>query len=181
MASAVIIAHPDDEVLWAGGWLIRNPGTTVICCSVPRHDSIRAWKFFDSCEVLGAYPRLIPATESDPDKPLGHLDALDLSRYDQIITHNRFGEYGHLHHRNVHQYITKRHNNVVTFGYRPGEMGEIVLNLTAEESERKMQALKCYNHVWPYRGQNIPKWSALLHRYIEIEGLPFDVETFDKA
>jgi LmbE family N-acetylglucosaminyl deacetylase len=182
METVVVTAHPDDEVLWAGGFLLRHPGTTVICCSVPRRDSVRAWKFFDACERLGAKPRLIPATESDPDKPLGHLDVLDLSGYDRIITHNQFGEYGHLHHQNVHQYITKRYSNktIWTFGYRPGFLGNIVINLTDEESERKLEALKAYNHIWPYLDRNIPKWEALLHRYIEIEGLDFNTETFDE-
>lgn len=183
MDQAVVVAHPDDEVLWAGGLIIANPGITVICCSVPRHDSIRAWKFFDACDVLGAKPRLIPATESDPDKPLGHLDVLDLSGFDRIITHNSHGEYGHLHHRNVHEFITSRYadKQILTFGYRPGQLGKIQIKLTEAELKTKLEALQKYNHVWPYRGQNIPKWEALIHRYQDVEGLDFSIETFDEA
>lgn len=181
METVVVTSHPDDEVLWAGGFILRNP-CTVICCSVPRHDSIRAWKFFDACESLGAKARLIPATEASPDIPLGHLDILDLSNYDLIVTHNSEGEYGHLHHRSVHEHIVNHwgHKEILTFGYRKGSIGEIRLDLSKEEYERKLTALRKYDHLWPYRGTSIPKWEALLHRYGEIEGIDFSVETFDR-
>src|SRR5687767_15907439 len=104
--NVIVVAHPDDETLWASSLPIkhRDKRWTIICCSVPRHDSIRAYKFFDACEVLGATPRLVPATESPPDKALSHLDVIDLSKFDCIVTHNELGEYGHLHHQNVHEY-----------------------------------------------------------------------------
>ena len=58
----VVTAHPDDEVLWGSGIILRNKEKkwTILCCSIPRIDDIRAYKFFDSCEVLGAKPRLLP-------------------------------------------------------------------------------------------------------------------------
>ena len=79
--NVIVTAHPDDEVLWASSLPIRYKEAkwTIICCSVPRHDSIRAWKFFDACEVLGVTPRLIPSVESSPDQFLTHLDVIDLS------------------------------------------------------------------------------------------------------
>ena len=104
--NVIVTSHPDDEVLWAGGLPICFPGKwTIICCSVPRHDSIRAWKFFDACNVLGVTPRLIPSTESEPGEVLRNLEIHDLSSFDCIVTHNQWGEYGHLHHQTVHKHI----------------------------------------------------------------------------
>ena len=182
MSKVVVTAHPDDEILWAGGFLIRNPGTTVICCSVPRHDSIRAWKFFDACYALDAKPRLLPSTESSPDQLLTHLESIDLSQYDLIVTHNSEGEYGHLHHQCVHEYVVSnwKDKKIQTFGYRKNGEGKIKIHLNPEECERKLQALKKYDHIWPYNGNNIPKWEALLHRYVTVEGINFTIETFDE-
>jgi LmbE family N-acetylglucosaminyl deacetylase len=174
---ALVVAHPDDETLWAGGYLLRHPDTTVICCSVPRHDSIRAWKFFDACDSLGVKGRIIPATESAPDKPLEHLGVLDLSRYDTIITHGKDGEYGHLHHKQVHEFITSYYpeKNILSFGFGKGE---IRLELTEDEQQRKLAALQCYDHIWPYQGRNIPKWRALMERYVWSNEVNFKLETY---
>lgn len=181
--NVIVTAHPDDEVLWSGGLPIRFPELkwTIICCSVPRHDSIRAWKFFDACEVLGSYAKLIPVTETEPSEPLRNLEVLDLTPYDCIITHNQWGEYGHRHHQYVNQYITDvwKHKKILTFGFRKGEQGKKTLHLGADESYKKLQALKKYDHLWPYETGVIPKWEALLHRYVTLEGLPFDIETYD--
>ena len=180
--NVIVTAHPDDEVLWASSFPLKYPerNWTVICCSVPRMDSIRAWKFFNACDVLGVSPRLIPSQETSPDQDLAHLDVLDLSGYDMIVTHNAHGEYGHRHHRNVHEYVTSNYDNVVTFGYSKGKLGSIHHKLTPFEYQIKLKALKQYNHLFPYRGDNIPKWEALIHRYADVEGLDFSLETFDE-
>jgi hypothetical protein len=139
--------------------VLRYPGDwTVICCSIPRRDPVRAWKFFDACEVLGAKARLLPFIESEPTESLKGLDAIDLSPFDFILTHNHAGEYGHLHHRQVAAMIQK----AMRFG--EGVDGA-VFDLTPEESAKKLKALRCYDHVLPYGGRNIPKWEALIERY----------------
>jgi len=172
----VVACHPDDEVLWAGGMLARYADRfTVICCSIPRSDPIRAWKFFDVCDVLGVKARLLPFTESEPNEGLQHLGVLDLSGFDLIVTHNRVGEYGHAHHRQMNRFIWERWGTkTATFGYRPDGRGSIVLHLTADEQAKKQAALRCYDHVSPHDGGK-PKWQALLDRYKP----DLRVETFD--
>src|SRR5262245_29588921 len=94
---AVVTAHPDDESLWCGGLLLRYPGNwTVICCSTPKRDPIRAYKFFDACERLGARGRIVVQPE-DLNTKLSFA-WIDLSPYDLIVTHGEAGEYGHPHH-----------------------------------------------------------------------------------
>ncbi len=173
---AVVVAHCDDETLWAGGLLARyGERFTVICCSIPRSDPIRAWKFFAACEVLNAKARLLPFEESAPTEPLWHLGELDLSAFDLIVTHNRDGEYGHAHHRQLHRFIGERWGvKTATFGYRPDGRGSEVLHLDSEEQVRKFAALRCYDHVSP-NDHGKPKWQALLDRY----QLDLRTETFD--
>ncbi len=178
----VLVAHPDDETLFAGGLILRYPGRwTVICCSIPRTDPIRAWKFYDACASLGVFRMgVLPFIESAPDQPLGNLDAVDLSGFDCVVTHNENGEYGHFQHRQLNSWVRGNadyRGTIVTFGYRPGGCGEIRLALTDEEQRRKRNALQCYDHVSPSDGK--PKWQALIERYGSTIG--FDVETFDIA
>lgn len=166
----VVVAHPDDECLFSAGLLICQPADwTIICCSIPRRDPIRAYKFFDACAVLGAKPRLLPFSEKDVDTPLESLQYLDLSDFDIIVTHNRIGEYGHPHHKQVHRHITQEYGQsrlIYTFGYGlPIAEHDISIRLDDARLMKKMRALRSYDHELPYEGEDRPKWEALLRRY----------------
>lgn len=178
----ILTAHPDDEVLFCGGLPLRFPGDwTVICASIPRRDPIRAFKFFDACEVLGVNARLFPAHEPHPSESISYLEYIDLSGYDHIVTHGIHGEYGHTHHKDVSRYVLSRyaHKKITAIGYRPGSEGAHKIKLTEDEKERKMAALMKYDHCLPYEGRDIPKWEALLHRYCTKGDLRFDAESYD--
>jgi LmbE family N-acetylglucosaminyl deacetylase len=181
---AVIVAHPDDECLFAAGLVLRNWAKpwTIICCSIPRRDPIRAWKFFDACEVLGAKGRLLPSQESEPSEPLCGLPQVGLlEEFDCIVTHNQWGEYGHTHHQQVARHFADAagQRRLITFGYRKDGRGAESIELNERERQLKAQAMRCYNHVLPYEQWEWPKWRALEHRYYEVEGMNPDVETYD--
>ena len=167
--NAIIVAHPDDETLWAGGLPIRfkDKKWTVICCSVPVADPERAHKFVNVCEFLGVDWMKNDRLESDFDVP--HVD---LSPFDCIFTHNANGEYGNRHHIRVHDWVCEKAKGVVyTF------LGsEYILRLTPEERNHKLAALSEYNHTSPL--DNEPKFLALLHRYFA--GKDFGVEAYDR-
>lgn len=173
---AVVVAHCDDESLWAGGLLSRfGERCTVIACSIPRSDPVRAWKFFAACDVFGAKARLLPFTETDAARPLNSLEALDLDAFDCIVTHGAAGEYGHQQHRSLSAFVRGRWpDKTWGFGWRPDGRGALALYATRDEQERRLAALKCYDHVSPHDGGK-PKWKALLDCY------PVDlrVETHD--
>lgn len=182
--NVIVTAHPDDETLWCGGLVLRFSAVrwTVICCSIPRHDAVRAHYFFDACARLGATARLLPFVETEPGEALRSLDVLDLSAFDCIVTHNAHGEYGHNHHAQIHRHIVEHWSEkpIVTFGYRPGGEGAHRIELRPDELKAKLEALSAYRHLHPYLGRSIPKWEALVHRYYTVEGLRPDVETYDR-
>jgi hypothetical protein len=179
---ALVTAHPDDEVLWCGG-LLQRGDWTVICCSIPRRDPIRAYKFFDACAVLGVSARLFPAIEPNPSENMPYLDDVSLEEFDHIVTHNQWGEYGHLHHRNLHEHIKGRyaHKKLTFIGFREGGRGEHEIRLSAAEMDKKLSALRKYDHCLPYGNGCPPKWEALLHRYCTTGGLNLAIETYDGA
>ena len=175
--NVIVVAHPDDETLWAGGLPIRysNRNWTIIACSIPRLDPVRAYQFFDACHWLGATGRLLPFSEGNPGEPLDNLGLLDLSPYDCIVTHGKDGEYGNPQHKHVYRFITRRWGSrkILAFGYKTGSES---LELQEEEVIRKTKALKCYNG--PSVGTDVPKWQALIDRYCK-DGFTLDVEHYD--
>ena len=176
----LVVAHPDDETLWAGGLLVRTApkiAWTVFCCSIPRRDPVRAFCCKRACAVLGVACEQLVQIESSPSEPLPYLhDALsrwNWSRFDVIVTHGPEGEYGHVHHRQLSQWCTTHvPERTATLGYGAGR-GATVLTLTRDEQAKKLEALQCYDQHLPYDGQMMPKWEALRMRY----GRQFDFAT----
>lgn len=172
MKRAMVVAHPDDETLWGAGWILRHPAEwTIYACSIPDRDPVRALLFYDACEVLGARGVVLPYVERDSL----NLKHLRLDGFEQIVTHNHMGEYGHRHHKQVHDYIAATYPSVpvVHFGYGMRKARELRLN-EAEQSIKE-RALRCYSHVLLYAGRMMPKWQALLERY----KIDMSVETYD--
>lgn len=178
----LVVAHPDDETLWCGGLLIRHWVLwDVVCCSIPRRDPIRAWKFHDAVRVLrpDADARVMPFEEPDPRVSVPPPVALDLERYDVIVTHGPRGEYGHAHHIYIGNEIARTApERTIRIGTHRDGLGEYVLDLNEEERQRKLRALRCYDHQSP-SDHGKPKWQALLDVY----GADFDigVESYDLA
>ncbi len=98
---AVIVAHPDDETLWAGGTLLSQTSWRCVIVTLCRaSDSDRAPKFYQAVKALGAEgkmgdlndgPRQAPLAENTLHKTI--LQLLPRKRFDLIISHNPAGEY----------------------------------------------------------------------------------------
>ena len=133
---AVIVAHPDDETLWAGGTILSNPSwQCLVVCLSRKSDTDRASKFYDALRVLKSEGTIGDLDDGPEQKPLDEkevecaiLDSLPSSQYDLIITHNPTGEYTrHLRHKEVSKaVITLWHtgkisaNELWTFAYEDG-------------------------------------------------------------
>ena len=98
---AVVVAHPDDETLWAGGTMLSNPGKNYFVASLCRkNDHDRAPKFAQALEAFGADgsmsdledgPEQIPLADEVVEKAIQQL--LPARQYDMAITHSIYGEY----------------------------------------------------------------------------------------
>lgn len=50
---AIIVAHPDDETLWAGGEILNNPlWQCFVVCLCRKNDDERATKFYKVLKIL---------------------------------------------------------------------------------------------------------------------------------
>jgi LmbE family N-acetylglucosaminyl deacetylase len=111
---AVIIAHPDDEILWAGGTILMHPEsewTIVTLCR--KSDQDRAPRFFQAIEELNATGAMGDLDDGPEQHPLTNrqvqheiLQILPSNRFDLVITHGLNGEYTrHLRHEETAQAV----------------------------------------------------------------------------
>jgi len=98
---AVIVAHPDDEILWAGGTILSHPTNKwFIVCLCRASDTDRSAKFYKTLKLLHAEgvmgniddgPGQDPLDEKELEKYI--LQLLPTTHFDLIITHDSKGEY----------------------------------------------------------------------------------------
>jgi LmbE family N-acetylglucosaminyl deacetylase len=107
---AIIVAHPDDETLWAGGTILTHPRWNCFIISLCRkNDQDRASKFYKVLKILGAKGNMGDLDDEPEQKPLRNevvelaiLNLLPQTHFDLIITHNPQGEYTkHLRHEEI--------------------------------------------------------------------------------
>jgi LmbE family N-acetylglucosaminyl deacetylase len=133
---AVIVAHPDDETLWAGGTILSHPSWEwFIVCLCRGSDTERAPKFYKALKVLKSEGIMGDLDDGPEQKPLDEkeveraiLDLLPPKHFDLIISHNPSGEYTkHIRHEEASKAVIKlwhagkiSANELWTFAYEDG-------------------------------------------------------------
>ena len=134
---AVIVAHPDDETLWAGGTILSHPNWRwFVVCLCRESDKERAPRFHKALKALkaeGIMGDLDDGPEQNPlDEKLLEREIIQLlppANFDLLITHNPTGEYTrHLRHEEVSKAVIKlwhtgkiSTNEMWTFAYEDGD------------------------------------------------------------
>jgi len=117
----IIVAHPDDETLWAGGTILSHPNwKCFIVCLCRGSDNDRADKFFKALIILKAEGVIIDLDDGPEQKPLDEkeldlaiLDTIPPRHFDLIISHNPGGEYTrHIRHEEIGQAVIRLWNKV---------------------------------------------------------------------
>jgi LmbE family N-acetylglucosaminyl deacetylase len=159
---AIIVAHPDDETLWAGGTILNHSSWHwFIVCLCRRSDEDRASRFHHVIEFLNVNgimgdlddgPDQNPLDDQDVERTI--LDLLPDHDFDLVITHNPNGEYTkHIRHEEISRAVIKLWslgkivtNKLWTFAYQDGgkkyfpqpiEIAPLYYKLTADIWQKK--------------------------------------------
>ena len=97
----VVVAHPDEETLWAGGLLIDHPSWDVfVACLCRKGEQGQPEKFSKAIDFLGARGKMADMDDGPEQHPLPTklvqqttLQVLPHKWFDLIITHSPDGEY----------------------------------------------------------------------------------------
>lgn len=168
MKALMIVAHPDDEVIWAGGLILKNPDWSWTIISLCRADDPdRAPKFEKACKILNSKP-IIADLDDESGEPLKQtiikekiLSEIQGKKFDKVFTHGKNGEYGHIRHLDIHKAVTSLFKNkrlaakeLWYFDYVhgkeksghdnktiipiPNKNGDLIVELTNKEHKKKL-------------------------------------------
>lgn len=134
---AVIVAHPDDETLWAGGTILSHPMWNCFIVSLCRgNDPDRAPRFYEALKILKSQgimgdlddgPNQLPLDIKEVEQTI--ISLLPQKHFDLIISHNPSGEYTrHIRHEEVGEAIINLWNSdkittseIRLFAYEDGQ------------------------------------------------------------
>jgi LmbE family N-acetylglucosaminyl deacetylase len=106
----IIVAHPDDESLWAGGTILDHPEwQCYIVCLCRKNDTDRSTRFYKTLKTLNAQGIMGDLDDGPEQYPLDQellwhsiIELLPPGTFDLIISHNPNGEYTkHLRHEEI--------------------------------------------------------------------------------
>jgi len=176
---AVIIAHPDDETLWAGGTILSHPSNKWFIVSICRaSDTDRSAKFYRTLKLLKAEGVMGDLDDGPTQEPLDEkeleetiLKLLPEKHFDLIITHDSKGEYTrHLRHEEVNKAVISlwhsgkiTTNELWTFAYEDGNKAyfpQAIENATIFKALPEQIWLKKFEIITKTYGYGTESWEA---------------------
>ena len=136
LSAAVVVAHPDDEILWTGGQILAHPDWNWFIASLCRGDDPdRAPRFERVLEQMGAEggmgrlddgPTQEPLTDGEVENAI--LSLMPRKPHDVVFTHGPKGEYTrHRRHEEVCRAVVRlwetarlETNTLLLFAYKDG-------------------------------------------------------------
>ncbi len=172
---AVIVAHPDDETLWAGGTILSHPEWDCYIVTLCRaSDRDRAPRFFRCLQELGAVGKMADLDDGPQQRPLEArdvqttvLDLLPTRRFDLVLCHNPTGEYTrHLRHEEV--------SRAVILLWQSGQLQTDELRTFAYEDGCKRHLPRAVETATIYNMLPETIWQRKYRIVTEIYGFPSD-------
>ncbi len=116
----MIVAHPDDEVLFGGGLLLG--GDWFVICMTNGSNKIRRAEFENVMDVTKSAFLMLDHPDIKEQFNKKHLTndirtILNSSDWSMVVTHGPNGEYGHQHHIQIHEAVNEIVENLWCFDF----------------------------------------------------------------
>lgn len=167
----MISTHPDDEMFWGGGHLLKDDYLVVcVTCGMDAH---RQKEFENTMNDVGdkyvmlSYPRPVDVNLNREFnwKAAAYLtqdleNILNLKNWDEIVTHNPEGEYGHKYHILTSQIVTsivKDKSKLYYFGkfYKKENIDKLSADVLDETTYNRKVALITANYKSQWKSAEI--------------------------
>jgi hypothetical protein len=111
----MIVAHPDDELIFGGAELIKYGSEYKVICLTNKSNEIRSKEFKMVMEKLnvGSWEMFDYEDTLYPTQQFNLEDILMSRQWEKIVTHNPIGEYGHPQHKLVFDVVKEYIEKVI--------------------------------------------------------------------
>jgi LmbE family N-acetylglucosaminyl deacetylase len=126
MKAIVMVAHPDDCVIFAYSFIHAHPELDWTVCYLTYEDTDSRGRelkeFWDKRGIATRFLGYVDDWRDIENKQVSFDEAhawIDIqeavSGHNIVLTHDQDGDYGHIHHKFVHAAVADYHPNMVTF------------------------------------------------------------------
>ena len=141
MKAMVMVAHPDDCVIFAYSFVHHYPNISwTVCYLTYTATDYRGSEFVKFWNKRGIATKFLEFVDdwhdienkriSFDEEAAAQAIATVIADQDLVLTHNQHGDYGHLHHVFVNRVVTQHCKNIVTFeGF---DQGNCMFELAAD-------------------------------------------------
>jgi hypothetical protein len=126
MKAMVMVAHPDDCVIFAYSFMHHHPQFDwTVCYLTHVENDYRGKEFFEFWQRRNIKTKFLGFTDSWDFVKNGDLgfDPIEaeagvknaIKDQDLVLTHDCNGDYGHIHHKFIHNVVINNHNYIICF------------------------------------------------------------------
>ena len=175
--NVMIVAHPDDEILWGGANLLKDK--YFIVCLTNGYNLVRSNEFKKVLEftknngIILNYPDIQDNIRDDwSEVNIGILKdittVLNYKYWNKIVTYGKDGIYGHIHHIKTCEFVTRiaktlnKYNYLYYFGkyYQKEQIPKNLTRINDTELKKKMEAILIYKSqkkgIYKYLFHSLP-------------------------
>jgi len=126
----MIVAHPDDELIFGGAELIKYGSEYKVICLTNKSNEIRSKEFKRVMEKLnvGSWEMFDYEDALYPTQQFDLEDILMSRQWEKVVTHNPIGEYGHPQHKLVFDAVLNITKIFYVFGKSPQKLDQNILD-----------------------------------------------------
>jgi len=168
----MIVAHPDDELIFGGAELINHGPEYKVVCLTNNSNTTRKYEFESVMKELnvGSWEMLDYEDTLNPTEEYDLSGIINSKNWEMVVTHNPIGEYGHPQHKLVFDTIKKLTNNFHVFGKSDIKLDKDILDI----KEKLLTLYKSEHSIISQLLTNNGDWFKSNNRntnYIEFESI----------